>query len=133
METVGRRIAMPRCLQLRLSRRDEVDVEHVREAHQIDEDVTEFLGCAITTPRLGEPLDCSVCLDPLEQLRQFPYLTDEREDERLRIVKPLPASLGVELADLVAQMGQVAHPAIVSASPPPSHAQCSWCAASEAG
>lgn len=133
METVGRRIAMPRCLQLRLSRRDEVDVEHVREPDQIDEDVTEFLGCAITTLRLGEPLDCSVCFHPLEQLRQFPYLTDEGEDERLRIVKPLPASLGVELADLVAQMGQVAHPAIVSASSPSSQVQCSWCAASEAG
>lgn len=107
----GRRgIAERRLRQLGVRRRCEVDIQHVGQENEIQQNVRYFFPCPGVKGLRPAVFDSICCGQPLKKLGQLTNLTDEGEQHGLRVVETGPVTLCCKQAHAITQCQQVGRP-----------------------
>src|SRR5207249_10109771 len=85
---------------------EQVDVDQVGEADQVDEDVGHLLGQRLPTLRTAQPGGDLLVAPPLDVLEKLADLDGQGDGEVLRGVEPLPVAIGGEAPQLPGQVVQ---------------------------
>ncbi len=106
-----------RLLDLRQSRGPQGDPALIGEPNEVYQHVRELIGHSRVEGLLGDELLRVIGRQPLQELGELAYLTDHREEYRLRVLELLPVALLAERTGCIANRLEVGHSREYAACP----------------
>ncbi len=102
-ESLARPTKFPSC------NHPKVQLQDIRKAHEIEQDIGDLVARTCAERLSRRQANRLVRGQPLKELRKFTDLTDQREDQRLRVVELRPIALLGEFPHPVPEVNEVRH------------------------